>query len=448
MSSAAPAVDLDAIADRILDACRGADEAEIAIQTSRMGLTRFANSFIHQNVAEETTAAQLVVNVGGRIGRVGSNQLHAEGITRLAANALEIARLSPPDADHPGMPAADEGGTPGPEHFDAATFAAEPDARGRQVAAFIGAGAGFRAAGYVDTDGTRAAYANSHGRRCRGLYSRASVDGIQQSDTSSGFAHQTSNRLADIDGAAAGEVAAQKAEAGRDAVELEPGNYEVLLEPAAVGTLLIFLAFYGINAKQHIEGQSYVELGTRQFSPLFTLTDDAGDPRAIGLPYDTEGVAKRHLELVTDGVSVALAHDRRTAHKAGTESTGHGAPGSSVYGPIPTNLFLKGGDTSFADMLRGVDRGILVTRFNYNRILDPKTTVVTGLTRDGTFLVERGEIVKPLQNFRYTQSYVEALRSIVAVGEAVMADNEFGAGLTHCPPLHLERWNFTGSASG
>ena len=182
------------------------------------------------------------------------------------------------------------------------------------------------------------------------------------------------------------------------------------------------------------------------------LWDDATDPRAIGVPFDADGTPKRRLDLVAGGTSTALAHDRRTARRLGTESTGHAVEGSDSWGAIPTNLFLGAGTETIDDLIAGMRRGLLVTTFNYCRILDPKTQVVTGLTRNGTFLVEDGKVGPGVRNLRFTQSFIDALApgNVLGLGsEARFADSEFfGPGLVHVPPLRLAAFRFTGGARG
>jgi predicted Zn-dependent protease len=222
-----------------------------------------------------------------------------------------------------------------------------------------------------------------------------------------------------------------------------------------VATILIFLAWYGFNAKQVIEGQSGIRLGEAQFDPVVSIWDDATTGEALGVAFDADGTPKRHVELVRSGVPTALVHDRRTARKMGAESTGHAFSDSDAYGPYPSNLFLGAADPSFgadtADLITSTTRGLLVTTFNYCRILDPKTQVVTGLTRNGTFLVEDGKVRGGVKNLRFTQSFLDALSPGNVLGvsrEARFADSEFGAGIVHCPALRLGSWRFTGGARG
>lgn len=192
-------------------------------------------------------------------------------------------------------------------------------------------------------------------------------------------------------------------------------------------------------------------LGTAQFDPRITLVDDVADPRAIGVGFDTEGTPRRRTELVKQGVSTSLAHNRRTARRAGTESTGHAVPGSDVWGPLASSIFLEAGSEPVGSLIASVDRGLYVATFNYCRVLDPKTMAVTGLTRNGTFLIENGRITGAASGLRFTQSFVEALSpgAVLGVGnDARFADSEFGPGMLHVPSLRLASWNFTGGTEG
>jgi predicted Zn-dependent protease len=218
-----------------------------------------------------------------------------------------------------------------------------------------------------------------------------------------------------------------------------------------VATLVTFLAVYGFNGKSHRQGASFVELGETQFDPSITLTADPNDARAIGLRFDAEGSPRQRYHLVEDGVSRALSHDRRTAGAVGAETTGDALPGGEGFGAVPGTVLVRPGTATPESMCRSVERGLLVTQFHYCRILDPKTMVVTGLTRNGTFLVEDGEVAGAVGNLRFTQSFLAALgagRVHAVGGDDRFASGEFGEGMIIAPSLHLASWNVTGGARG
>jgi predicted Zn-dependent protease len=417
-------------------------EAEVTVSQGRSALTRFANSAIHQNVADDHRSARLRVSVGGRVASSSTDRTDAEGMKRLVGRTLDAAAMRAVDPDWPGL--APPAPAPVIDSYDPATHFADPALRAEVVRRFVDAGgADLRAAGYCDSNGSASAFANSAGQRLEGRSSSATVEAIQRTQSSDGRGWQSSSRMSDIDGAAAGRVAADKARRGDDLVDLEPGRYEVVLEPSCLANMLEFLRD-GFNARTVEEGRSFVRLGERQLDPAITLWDDATDPRAISRGFDGEGTPKRRVDLVREGVPVALCHDRKTAAKAGAESTGHGF--AADMGGIATNLFLAGGDRSPDALVGEVERGLLITEFWYTRILDPKTQVVTGLTRNGTFLIEGGQVVGGVPNLRFTQSYVEALASgnVLGVGN----DARLFDGSYHVPTVRLAGWNFTGGARG
>ena len=435
-----------AACERVLERVDGRAEAEVTISYGRSGLTRFANSHIHQNVAESGPWVRLkVILDGGRQATAGTSRLDT-GLDPLVDRALRAAALRPVDPGWPGLaPPAAAGGAD--DRYDEATFVADPGTRAEIVRSFVEEGEGLEAAGFCETKGSVVAFANSAGQRVSAPWSRAVVEGIHRAAGADGAGQQIAAGVGHLDGSSAGRQAAEKARLGDGAVDLKPGSYEVILEPAAVVDMLRFLTGHGFNAKHHAEGQSFVELGHSQFDDQISIFDDPTDRRSLGYAFDAEGTPTRRLDLVRAGLSVALAHDRRTAAAAGVESTGHGQPAGEIYGPTPGSVFLEPGDRSRTSMIASVERGLLVTEFWYTRILDPKTEVVTGLTRNGTFLVEDGKVTSGVRNLRFTQSYLQALApgNVLGVG-----DDGRLAGESHffAPTVHLRSWNFTGGARG
>jgi predicted Zn-dependent protease len=252
-----------------------------------------------------------------------------------------------------------------------------------------------------------------------------------------------------VDGAELGGQAAESVRSQGNPVELPPGRYEVILSSGAVADILNNFALFGFNGKVFTEGRSFAQLGSAQFDPAITIFDDPTGP-AGGLPFDPEGTPRTRLTLVDKGVTMTVTHDRRTAAKVGTSSTGHNIT-DDTWGPMPRNPVLAAGDATLPEMLARVERGILVADFWYTRVLDPRTMALTGLTRNGAWLVEKGEIVRPVRNFRFTQSYVQALEpgNVLGIGtQAVAQPNRYEFINTSAPVLHLRSWNFTGGASG
>jgi predicted Zn-dependent protease len=449
--------------DRLVELVGDRAEAEASASTGRSALTRFANSSIHQNVADATTAVRLRLHLDGRTAAGSTTVTSADGLRDLVDRTVTAARVCPPDRGWAGLAPPDPPGSDG--NWVEATAQASPAARAEPVRAFVDAAGGLETAGYFRTMHWAAAFANSAGQSVSGRTSEAAMDAIARADGADGVARLASTSLTDIDGAALGARAAAKARAGADPVELPPGRYEVVLEPSAVSDMLQNLSLYGVNGKAYAEHRSFAEPGAEQFDQAVTLVDDAVGPGCVGMPFDAEGTPRRPLTLVDAGVTRAVAHDRRTAAQAGAASTGHALPGGGSFGAPPMNLRLEpsgaappdaGGARPAADpvaapLLAGVERGLLVTDLWYTRVLDPKSLVVTGLTRNGVWLVENGEVTRPVRNLRFTQSYPQALGpgAVLAVGGAATTlPNSWGPAWWTAPAVRLASWHVTGGASG
>lgn len=443
--------------DRLLDTCErvlalvGTDaEAEITVTAGTEALTRFATGFIHQNVADAVQQVHLRLALDGRVAEASANQTDDDALARLVRSTADAARLQPVDPGWPGLaPPAD---APAVDHWDDATAAAEPAERAERVGAFVTAADDLETAGYCSTEGVSIAFANSAGQRLSGRTTGATLDGIARTGSSDGSSRASSVRLADLDGTVTGLEAVRRARDSADATDLPPGSYEVVLSPSCVVNMLTFLALHGFNGRAVEEGRSFARIGESQFDEAISLADDVSHPMATGVGFDAEGTPKRRVELVRAGVTSGLIHDRRTAKALGTESTGNAVAGAGPFGALPANLVLEAGSASEDELVGGVERGLLVTDFWYTRILDPRTQVVTGLTRNGVWLIESGRVQRPVTNLRFTQSFLDALgpgqvrgvgSDLTLVGGAV-----FGIGAYVVPSLHLASWNFTGGAKG
>jgi predicted Zn-dependent protease len=428
-----------ALAEAVLELVRASApgaEAEVRVAVSALALTRFANSFVHQNVADTGTRVRLRLHLDGRTATGATSRTDPDSLARLVIATVAAAELLPVDPGWPGLTPPSPVATPG--HRDEATADASPAVRAGIVRDFVTAAGGLETAGFCRTAAETLTYANTAG-----------PDGGVRAD---GVARRASASVADLDGAALGARAAAKARAAADPVEIPAGRYEVVLEPSAVADVLTLLGMYGFNGRAVNEGRSFLSPGTPQFDPAVTLADDATDPAAIGPGFDAEGTPKRPTCLVTAGVSGGPVHDRRTAAEAGTESTGHAIVGGERFGAIPQNMFLRPGTGGTVDdLVAGMERGLLVSDLWYTRVLDPKTLVVTGLTRNGVWLVEDGRIRSAVKNLRFTQSYSEALGAGAVLGlgsEPASLPAGWDLSAVSTPPVRLASWNTTGGASG
>src|SRR6478736_4402281 len=423
----------------------GVTEAEALVTAEDSALTRFANSEIHQNVAETNVAINLRVVIGKRVGVASTSRTDPEGLRRLADQAIAIARVVEELDDWGGLPDPTEIHAT-PAAYSQMTATATPEFRAEGARAVIAAAdaAGVVAYGSFSTGLESMAVANSHGIRASGTRTVSQLLTVSMGPGGgSGYAEAAAVDASTIDAAALGREAAGKARATADAVSLDPGDYTVVLEEYAVVDLLDMLGYLGFSALAVQEERSFAETGRRIGSELVTIVDDGYDPSGLPLPFDFEGVAKKRVVLVEDGVCRNVVYDSQTAARAGVASTGHGLPAPNSWGPFPLNMIMAAGDTARDDLIAGLDRGLLVTRFHYTNPVHPKLAIITGMTRDGTFLVEDGRIVGPVKNLRYTQSYLAALAGTVAVARERKTLKGFLGGVV-VPAVRIDGWTFTG----
>jgi predicted Zn-dependent protease len=454
-------------------------EAEVTVSHDAEALTRFANSAIHQNVAEATTTVRLRLHADGRTAAATTTVLAPEGLRSLVERTLAAARVTPPDRTWPGLtpPTAlhhsagyhGSGSNSGLDFgFDEATAHATPGDRATRVLDFVRAAGGLETAGYCRTTYSAAAFANTAGQSVEGRTAEAAFDGIARSGGADGVARLAGGRLGDLDGALLGVRAAAKARAGSRPVELPPGRYEVVLEPEAVSDVLHNLASFGFNGKAWSQQQSFAVPGEQQFDPSITLVDEPLGSRpepAVGMPFDIEGTPRQALVLVREGVTKAVTHDRSSAAATGAESTGHASEASRTWGPVATHMSLEAAPPASSPpadpsgpvapaarpLVAHLQRGLLITDFWYTRCLDQKALIMTGLTRNGVWLIEDGEIKGAVGNMRFTQAYPPALGpgQVHGIGsESVLLPDRWSGVRYAAPALHLASWNLTGNASG
>ena len=433
-----------------------AAERTLAVLEARdESLTRFANNEIHQNVTSRGHTLTVQAVVGHRSGTASTDRLDASGLRQVADRALALARLSPEDQGLPGpAPSSDPArATPaepgGGAAFIPATATCTPEARAAAVGPLMAAaaGRGLNAAGALTTGSSALAVANTLGLFAYHPDSHSRFTCTVRSSDSSGWVDRHRRDWRALEVAALGEVALGKAERSRDPGEVPPGRYTVVLEPAAVADLVGFLAWLGLGAQSEQEGRSFLSgrMGERITGTGVTLTDDAFDPRSFGRPFDHEGTPRRRMTLIEGGIARAVVHDRRTALAARTESTGHASPPPAVEGPIPYDLVLTPGDRSLDEMIASTGRGILVTRLWYNRVVDARRTLITGMTRDGTFLIESGRLTSGLKNLRFNESVLEVLERAEAMGrEAEPTVFDYVGTCVVAPALKVRDFHFTG----
>ncbi len=437
--------ELRRIAERILRLSE-ADETEVTIEAESDALTRFANNTIHQNVAEERLDISVRAVVDGRTARATTNKSDDESLRRATAAAVELARHQP---KNPGLlpmaGPAGHGAAKQIERYFESTAAATPADRARVVAALCKEAQRGKhtAAGVFSTGAHAMAVANSRGVFAYHAQTRAQFSITAMDGDSSGWAKATSTDVRGIEPEVLARRAMEKAERSRQPREITPGRMTVILEPAAVLDLAGFL-FYDFAGTAVGDNRSCFNnrLHKSVFGKNIEMWDDVYHPLQSGAPFDGEGVPRERVRLVESGVPKRLVYSRATAKKMKAKPTGHGLPLPNEWGEAPLNLVMEGGESSLEKMIASTERGVLLTRVWYVREVDPYEKVLTGMTRDGTFLVEGGKIAAGLKNMRFNESVLEMLSKVEEMGPAVRASGEEAFDMV-VPAMKVRDFHFT-----
>lgn len=406
-------------------------------------LTRFANNTIHQNVAEQDAWLSVRVAFDHRTARATTNRFDAESILRAVNQALTLARSAAPNPDL--LALAEPAPISEVRRFDPATAEATAEHRGRTVAEAIRVveSAGQTAAGIYSTGQSVEAIFNSRGVEAWHAETMAQFSITAMAADSSGWAKASAVSCDSMDPLSLARSAAEKARLSRNPEGIAPGRYVVILEPAAVLDL-VGQMFGDFSATAVADSRSFLtdRLGKKLFGEQIRIVDDVTHPLQAGVPFDGEGMPRRKLTLVDNGVPRDLAYSRASAQRAGVAPTGHGFPLPNEVGEAPLNIVMAGGSTSIDEMIASTERGILVTRLWYIREVDPYEKIMTGMTRDGTFLIENGRLSRGLRNFRFNQGIIELLNNVEALSPSVRASGEEAFDMV-VPAMKAGGFNFT-----
>lgn len=431
-----------ALADAVLAAVpRG--EAEVVITEDDHALTRFARNTVHQNVAETGLSLRLRLVREGRVGVAEVRGGAEDAIGKLVTNAEEARRLDAAEADPTPLPEPDGGD--GPCGWSERTADASPEEAAAVVGSITSAAAArnLQAFGAFSTRAIQRAVANSRGLRRHGRATAASLITVARGEAGAGYADRHAVDATDIDPDALAAEVIETAERNQRPRPADPGEYEVVLSPYAVQEMVAYLSYVGFSALAVQEHRSFMRRGERLMGPEVTIRDDAADPAARPFPFDHEGVSTRRVDLIDAGVCGDVVYDTPTAIHDGVTSTGHALPQPNTMGPWATHLVMEPGTTPAADLVRSVRRGLYVTRFWYVRVVHPLRTVITGMTREGTFVIEDGRLGPPVRDLRFTQSIVAALDGVRAISaERRLELGEDGSAVL-VPWLHLGSFSFT-----
>ena len=419
--------ELQRIAERVLKIAKaaGIDQTEVDAGANTDALTRFANNTIHQNVAEETLSVSVRVLLDGRTARATTNKTDDESLQRAVAAAASLAKNQPKNPDllqllgnqkyqRVSRAFSSTAETTPQDRAHAVTKVCKLAAKNKQTAAGIfGSGA------------SQFVMANSKGLFSHYEQTRAEFSVTILESDSSGWAKANASDIRKIDPVALAESASHKSATSRKPRELAPGHYVTILEPAAVLDLMGFL-FFDFSGTALYDKRSCLtgRMGQKLFGENITVWDDAYHPLQTGWPYDGEGVPRQKVLLIDRGVAKNVVYARATAKKMKAKPTGHGFSLPNEYGEAPMNIVFAGGNKSVDEMVRSTERGVLVTRLWYIREVDPFRKILTGMTRDGTFLIENGTVAGGIRNFRFNQSVIEMLANVEMLGPAVRSAGE------------------------
>lgn len=429
-----------------------AEATEIVAEGIHQGVTRYAGSTIHQTTVLEEMHVQVRAVVGKSVGEARGNSLSIDHMRDLVHQAVEVARGREPNPEFVSLPEGQP--LPAVRGFDGQTAELPSERRAEAIRIITDAAAehGWTASGTYISEGRELAVVNSLGVSAYVPRSMAFLRALPDSGAGTGYADSMSYRAADLDPIDVAHRAIQGCERNHDQRELPPGEYVTIFGDLCVAEALSHLASHGFNGQAYEEGRSFISgrLGEQVMGANVTIWDDATDSRNLAAAADHEGVPKRKLSLVEGGIARGVAYDSYTAYRVGKQSTGHadGEVETNYSGPVPNNLFMQGGDTTLDEMIRSTDRGLLLTRFHYTHCPDPKRVVLTGTTRDGTFLIEGGEIVGAVKNLRLTQSLPELFEGIELLGPPRLcqdwwSSNGMGRTTSYCPPIKVSRAVFT-----
>lgn len=424
-----------------------AGQTEVLFDIRDSALTRFANSSIHQNVAESDTQVRVRVVYGKKIGVASTNDISPEALKSTVETARAIAQLQRENAEFKSLPDP-QPITPVDAFVErTARFSPEQRAQAVNVLCRKAKDRGVVAAGAFSTTSFEIAVANSLGVFAYHPGTIADLNAVMMSDSGSGYAAQVHQDVGEIKPEAIANEAIDKALRARNPIAVPAGDYTVLLEEYAVADLLDFMASLSFSALAVEEDRSFMKgkLGDKIMGDAVTLWDDGCAKDTVALPFDFEGVPRQKVMLVENGIARGVVYDTATAQREGKRSTGHSLPAPNATGPLPMHMFMAPGSAHKREIIQSVERGIWVTRFWYTRVVHPLKVVITGMTRDGTFLIEKGEVTRPVRNLRFTTSYLDALNHIRGIGRGdKLFVDDWSRAARRVPALLTDGFRFTG----
>ena len=437
-----------------------ADEIEVLFYGGKSALTRFANNTIHQNVAEENYGVSVRTVFSGRTARATTNKLDDDSLKRVVQASESLAKVQQPDPDLLPMADAGEGARatqPAAMRFFEETAAVTPELRAETVKKIVAVAEREKlvTAGIVSSSESVEGLFNSRGLARWHRQTSSEISITMLAGDSSGWQKSNSPNIANLDALMLAEIAARKARDSAGPREIPAGKYTVILEPAAVLDMVGFM-FFDFGGLAVLDQRSFLNnrVGTKLFGENISIWDDVGHPLQSGAPFDGEGMARERVHLVEKGIVQRLVYARATAEKmkhsehkdnvGSIAATGHGFPLPNEMGEAPMNIVFEPPQKpqTVEQMIASTEQGVLVTRLWYIREVDPYEKILTGMTRDGTFLIENGKVRQGIRNFRFNESLIHMLSNVDAMGSPVRASGEESFDMV-VPAMKVREFNFT-----
>lgn len=420
-------------------------DGEVFVNAGATAMTRFANNAISQNVAKSDVEIVVRALLGKRSGTAEVNQLNADAIKAAFLRAVETAKQGKPDAD--ALPLVGRKTYTPIENYVDTTSSAGPGKRVKIISRIVKKfkPRGVMASGTFANGSSAIALFNTAGLFACQRNTSAELDLTGLYKDGAGWAMDSNPDIALIDVDRTADLAMTKALKSASPGTISAGDYTVILEYGAVCEFLEFLGWVGFGGLAYNENRSFMSgnLGKKVMGGNITITDDAYHPLMRGLPFDFEGVPRRRVTLVEKGVARGVVHDRITAKKAKTTGSGHSLPQPNAMGPLPLNLMIAPGDSSLDKMIASTERGIYVTKFHYTNVIDAKKMILTGMTRNGTFLIEKGKLTRPLKNMRFTESVLNAFKNVEAISRETKFVSAFFGGGFVVPAMKINNFTFS-----
>lgn len=423
-------------------------EVSVTLSAEDLSLTRYYRNHIHQNLRRHNQTLSVKVVKGRKSGTASTNLLDDGSLRWALQAAYENMDLAGEDADFAPLPKPEV--LQDVQTYVPSTANLKPKDRAEACGVVISLAGekGLTAAGTYSSSVSETAVANTSGVRAYNASTEGFFRTIVESGDNTGYADRLTRDVREIDYRAVAEEALAKATLYPDAIDLPPGRYDTIFEEYALSDLIRFLGYIAFGAEAKQQGRSFMarSIGEKVMGDNVTIWDDGLDPRGLACPFDAEGMPRKKVVFIENGVARGVVYDTRTAAKEGIKTTGHSAGGHFRSGPRPGNMFFATGDSTKEEMLESTKRGLLVTRFHYTHCPEPMRVVATGTTRDGTFLVEGGRIVARVKNLRFTESMVEAFGRVEAIAKTGRITRDWWSTFSSVLPcIKVRDFTFTGA---